>query len=590
MKNKLIKSVLALSTCVLLIINTGYPAILYASEANGQDQVIPVTDISVFPESLILEIGQIHMISASVEPANATDKTVTWRSFDEDIATVDSEGVVTAVNYGITVIEASAGERHYDYCIIRVDDAANTRHKISGRLYSGVNGSLVTYANVTLTDKDGNKSRDYVSILGEFEFNVKNGTYTLEIYEINQGYYKKEITVNGNDIELGDILLDGYYIRGFITSQSRPLEGVLVYTYVNKDELRWCITDETGFYYMDRLTGNLWYNIEITDPNYVPSPVKEYIFSGRQNNMLLNKADPLTFTVNKKYKDDLTGMALTKLTVSDIFTNPDYLNVNLDSLYSRNSEDKSGNGNAYIWDGHGNLPVMRSNGARWADLYNALGLGEWKAAVSSRDEASGFSGTAFYNEDLENIVIAYAAVDNTQQDTSNADLTEHYSRLFAKALEFYNEVINLKEMEGYKISFLTGYGLGGSLAEYVSLCNGTDAITFNTQELASVLPDDILLPKKDTSDKDDTIRRRHVNYHSDSYNNVKDSKKKAAESIIPATARECFGHDIQVAATIIGSYKYTSCDNTDWAMQMESIMTVEDGQFSLTAEYDDAAE
>ena len=49
--------------------------------------------------------------------------------------------------------------------------------------------------------------------------------------------------------------------------------------------------------------------------------------------------------------------------------------------------------------------------------------------------------------DLENIVIAYAAVDNTQQDTSNTDLTEHYSRLFAKALEFYNEVISLKEME-----------------------------------------------------------------------------------------------------------------------------------------------
>ena len=48
---------------------------------------------------------------------------------------------------------------------------------------------------------------------------------------------------------------------------------------------------------------------------------------------------------------------LTKLTVSDIFTNPDYLNVN-STAYTAGIRGQIRNGNAYIWDGHGNLPVM----------------------------------------------------------------------------------------------------------------------------------------------------------------------------------------------------------------------------------------
>ena len=54
---------------------------------------------------------------ATVLPDNATDKTVTWRSLDTSIATVDQNGRVTAVSSGWVQIEAKAGDR-YAYCSV----------------------------------------------------------------------------------------------------------------------------------------------------------------------------------------------------------------------------------------------------------------------------------------------------------------------------------------------------------------------------------------------------------------------------------------------------------------------------------------
>lgn len=42
-------------------------------------------------------MGQTVTLTATVTPSNATDKTVTFKSADETLATVDTEGVVTGV-------------------------------------------------------------------------------------------------------------------------------------------------------------------------------------------------------------------------------------------------------------------------------------------------------------------------------------------------------------------------------------------------------------------------------------------------------------------------------------------------------------
>ena len=76
-----------------------------------QGAVVPVSSITM-PETLTLIIGASGTLSATVLPANATYKNLTWTSSDESIATVDANGKVTSVAPGtatITVYSADGG-------------------------------------------------------------------------------------------------------------------------------------------------------------------------------------------------------------------------------------------------------------------------------------------------------------------------------------------------------------------------------------------------------------------------------------------------------------------------------------------------
>jgi uncharacterized protein (TIGR02145 family) len=70
---------------------------------------IAVADISLDKATLWLDVGEKSTLKATVLPANATDKAVTWSSSDESIATVSSTGLVTVVSAGIATITATAG-------------------------------------------------------------------------------------------------------------------------------------------------------------------------------------------------------------------------------------------------------------------------------------------------------------------------------------------------------------------------------------------------------------------------------------------------------------------------------------------------
>ena len=59
---------------------------------------------------LVLTIGATDKLTATVLPEDVTDKTVTWTSSDESIATVDEDGNVTAIAEGEAVITATCGE------------------------------------------------------------------------------------------------------------------------------------------------------------------------------------------------------------------------------------------------------------------------------------------------------------------------------------------------------------------------------------------------------------------------------------------------------------------------------------------------
>lgn len=60
----------------------------------------PVESVSVSSKQLSLMVGESQIISATVYPANADNKTVSWSSSNEEVATVTNDGKVTAIGTG----------------------------------------------------------------------------------------------------------------------------------------------------------------------------------------------------------------------------------------------------------------------------------------------------------------------------------------------------------------------------------------------------------------------------------------------------------------------------------------------------------
>ena len=68
------------------------------------------SSISLNQSSITIPIGSTQTLTATVLPANTSDKTVTWSSSDESIANVDANGKVTAVSQGIATITATTND------------------------------------------------------------------------------------------------------------------------------------------------------------------------------------------------------------------------------------------------------------------------------------------------------------------------------------------------------------------------------------------------------------------------------------------------------------------------------------------------
>lgn len=73
-------------------------------------QNIPVIGVKLDKTSLTMQEKGSATLTATLEPADATNKNVTWESSDISIATVDASGKVTAISAGSATITATAAD------------------------------------------------------------------------------------------------------------------------------------------------------------------------------------------------------------------------------------------------------------------------------------------------------------------------------------------------------------------------------------------------------------------------------------------------------------------------------------------------
>lgn len=117
---------------------------------NVNDPVTPPSSGTVSVESVSLDLATKTIarlvsftLKATINPDNATNKNVTWKSSDDKIATVDANGKVTGVKVGkatITVTTEDGSETAT--CEVTVDVAAGLEGVIADTQVYGANGQI----------------------------------------------------------------------------------------------------------------------------------------------------------------------------------------------------------------------------------------------------------------------------------------------------------------------------------------------------------------------------------------------------------------------------------------------------------------
>ncbi|MCH5161086.1 MAG: glycosyl hydrolase 53 family protein [Clostridiales bacterium] len=180
-------------------------AIVRASVGSkSADCVVTVTDRSLLAVDVLdvsfnigtkdLEVGETYTLTATIEPEDATDKTLIWKSSNTDVATISKAGVVTAVAPGTANITATANNGAKATCVIVVKGdvaAVSTLHvrkidALEGRddFIMGMDASAVPSleaAGVEYKDFDG-EVKDVYKILAD------NGITDIRIRIWNDPY------------------------------------------------------------------------------------------------------------------------------------------------------------------------------------------------------------------------------------------------------------------------------------------------------------------------------------------------------------------------------------------------------------------
>lgn len=107
-----------------------------------------VEQIALSKTEGVLTVGNSVTVTATVTPDNATNATVNWTSSDEKVATVDSNGKVTAVAAGNATIKATSesdGDVSADYALTVNKAAAKPATRYSGTTSSAGAATTPSY-------------------------------------------------------------------------------------------------------------------------------------------------------------------------------------------------------------------------------------------------------------------------------------------------------------------------------------------------------------------------------------------------------------------------------------------------------------
>ncbi|KAA1243387.1 Ig-like domain-containing protein [Aquimarina sp. RZ0] len=114
-------------------------------DCNGGGGSVAVTGVSISDSNVSLNVGQTRDLNATVRPNNASNKSVSWSSNNTNVATVNSNGLVTAKSNGTATITVTTQDGN---------KKATSRITVNGSAPPSGGGDIVIEAE-TLTNTSG---------------------------------------------------------------------------------------------------------------------------------------------------------------------------------------------------------------------------------------------------------------------------------------------------------------------------------------------------------------------------------------------------------------------------------------------------
>ena len=200
------------------------------------------------PETLELEVGQTATIGATVLPEDTTDKSLSWKSSYEAVATVDQEGKITALMAGEAIITAIANARTgvQAYAHITVKDVQVESVTVSPALVSLSEGETCQLT-ASVLPANARQDVEWASQNKEVATVDENGLVTAvrvgttRIYARSKPFPEVqgwcEVTVNEDDSVKGIALSSD--VMTIKVGESQPLTVSFTPTYAANKNVSW---------------------------------------------------------------------------------------------------------------------------------------------------------------------------------------------------------------------------------------------------------------------------------------------------------------------------------------------------------------
>jgi len=173
-------------------------------EAKVTVNEIKVTDITLNTTNIDIKINGSYQLSANVLPENATNKELEWSSSNTNVATVDSNGYVKAINIGNAVIKAKVKntniEKSVTVNVSKIEVTNIKLNKTSTTLQVGKDEQLISTiepsnaTNKNITWSSSNQSVAIVDSTGKIH-GLNKGTAIITAY-LDGKSATCEVTVN----------------------------------------------------------------------------------------------------------------------------------------------------------------------------------------------------------------------------------------------------------------------------------------------------------------------------------------------------------------------------------------------------------